>query len=142
MAISRIGARAAVLLATSTLLTGVGGAIAATSAVAAPASSAASCNFSNPHTVRTAKVDSINIQLRHSPSPDCAWGRIYNADKDDLVWVDRSSNGGQSWETLSVTRVKYGTDTHTASRYAGGRYIVRACAKNDTTSHVKCTRWF
>lgn len=142
MVIPRIGTRAAVLVATATLLTGLGGTVAATSAAAAGTSAAGSCTFAHAKTVKTAKVDSINIQLRYSTSTRCAWGRIYNADPGDKVWVDRSSNGGRTWDgPLSLTTVRSGSDTHTASRYDGG-YVMRACGWNDSTHHIKCTGWY
>ncbi|MFC4330627.1 DUF2690 domain-containing protein [Streptomyces andamanensis] len=142
MVVPRIGTRAAVLVATAALFAGLGGTVAATSATAADTSAAGTCTFAGPKTVKTAKVDSINIELRYSTSTRCAWGRIYSADPGDKVWVDRSSDKGKSWDgPLSMTAVKSGSDTHTASRYDGG-YVMRACAWNDSTGHIKCTGWY
>ncbi|MGW5368021.1 DUF2690 domain-containing protein [Streptomyces sp. NPDC004009] len=142
MVIPRNRTRAAVLVATAALLAGLGGTAGATGAAAAGTSAAGSCSFAHPKTVKTAKVDSINIQLRYSTSTRCAWGRIYHADRGDKVWVDRSSDGGRTWDgPLSLTTVRSGSDTHTASRYDGG-YVMRACAWNDETHHIKCTGWY
>ncbi|MGC2997019.1 DUF2690 domain-containing protein [Streptomyces sp. G35A] len=135
------GARATVLVAAALFSTlGVVGAAQAEPGVEA---AAGTCSHkSDAYTAKTATVDTIRIELRYSPSIRCSWGRITNADPGDQVWVDRSYDNGKTWEgPLNVTTVRTGSDTYTASRYNGGN-LMRACGKNDSTGHVKCTGWW
>ncbi|MCX4546068.1 DUF2690 domain-containing protein [Streptomyces sp. NBC_01565] len=135
----QITKRAGVLTAGVALLAGLG--LTGTAAQAAP-SGAAACSTSNAVTKRTASVDSIQIELRYSTSSRCAWGRIYSADPGDKVWVDRSSNGGGSWEgPMGMTTVNSGSDTHTPA-YNDAGFVMRACAWNDTTTTTRCTGWY
>ncbi|MFG3343692.1 DUF2690 domain-containing protein [Streptomyces sp. NPDC048018] len=139
----RISKRTGVLLSTATLLLGFGGAATAAQAAPAPAPAAAlACSTSNATSPKTASVDGIFIELRYSTSSRCAWGRITHADPGDKVWVDRSSNGGSSWEgPLGMTTVQTGSDTHTPA-YNDAGYTMRACAWNDTTGNIRCTGWY
>ncbi|MFJ9575142.1 DUF2690 domain-containing protein [Streptomyces sp. NPDC101191] len=138
-----ISKRTGVLLSTATLLLGLGGAATAAQAAPAPGQAAAlACSTSNATSPRTASVDGIFIELRYSTSSRCAWGRITHADPGDKVWVDRSSNGGSSWEgPLGMTTVQTGSDTHTPA-YNDAGYKMRACAWNDTTTNIRCTGWY
>ncbi|MFD5143613.1 DUF2690 domain-containing protein [Streptomyces sp. NPDC058401] len=130
--------KAAVLTAGIALVAGLG--LTGTTAQAA-GTGVLACSTSDGVTKRTSTVDTIQIELRYSPSTRCGWGRIYAADPGDMVWVDRSSNGGSSWTALGVTTVQSGTDTHTPPFNDAG-YLMRACAKNDSTQHVHCTGWY
>ncbi|MCX4783154.1 DUF2690 domain-containing protein [Streptomyces sp. NBC_01264] len=131
--------KAAVLTAGVALLTGLG--LTGTTAQAA-GTGVLACSTGDAVTKKTNMVDSIHIELRYSPSTRCAWGRIYTADPGDQVWVDRSSNGGSTWTgPMGVTTVQSGADTHTPA-YNDAGYVMRACAKNDSTGTVRCTGWY
>ncbi|MFD9458299.1 DUF2690 domain-containing protein [Streptomyces sp. NPDC059985] len=141
----RIKQRVGVLTAGVAMVAGLG--LTGTAAQAAPGSaaggaSAMACSTSNAVTKRTGSVDSIRIELRYSTSSRCAWGRIYNADPGDKLWVDRSSDGGGSWTgPMGMTTVNSGTDTHTPA-YDDAGYVMRACAWNDTSGTTRCTGWY
>ncbi|MBZ4318783.1 DUF2690 domain-containing protein [Streptomyces huiliensis] len=135
--------RKSAVLAAAMLFTGLGGtATAAHAANAGPQAPAMACSTSNAITAKTATVDSIHIELRYSKSSRCAWGRITAADPGDKVWVDRSSNGGSSWDgPLGMTTVQSGSDTHTPAFNDAG-YVMRACGWNDSTGNLRCTGWY
>ncbi|MEU7020041.1 DUF2690 domain-containing protein [Streptomyces sp. NPDC046203] len=139
----KIGKRTGIAVSAMALLLGVaGGTAQAAQTTTTGTTGTLACSTSSATTPRTATVDTIHIELRYSTSSRCAWGRITNADPGDQVWVDRSSNGGSSWSgPLGLTTVQYGTDTYTPA-YSDAGYVMRACAWNDTTGHIKCTGWY
>ncbi|MHC3474991.1 hypothetical protein ACYF6T_40815 [Streptomyces sp. 7R007] len=103
----------------------------------------------NPRTARLNDYDAYGrvVELRHAPEiysdpsvdePDCTWGRISNARLGDLVWVDRSSDGGRTWTQLSITRVTSGTSAFTGAWTNAGTWM-RACISVPNISGAKCT---
>lgn len=49
---------------------------------------------------------SAEIKLRYSSTYKCAWGWIGEPDDDGFVWVDRSTDGGITWESGRADEVE------------------------------------
>ncbi|GAA2294407.1 glycosyl hydrolase [Streptomyces violaceusniger] len=114
---------------TGAMLTGV---------AAAPAQAAEGCNTNNARTVASASTHSRGIELRYNGT--CAWGRIFGS-PGDLVWVDRSYDGGRTWNQLSVTKINTGGSNHTDAFNNKGN-LMRACGKASNYPDVACTIWW
>jgi hypothetical protein len=118
---------------------------------AAPATSvaaAATCDGKSPSsapsptTKRTTTVHSRVIELRYSAKLRCAWGRISNGSVGDEIWVDRSSDGGKTWESkLGRRTISSGRDAHTTMWSDAGK-LMRACGKAGDRSEIACTGWY
>jgi len=114
---------------------------------AAPAAHAAEgCTYNSPITVYARYVvPPTRVELRANSNQVCAWGRITSAAVGDLVWVDRSYNGGQTWEQLGITAVTSGTSNFTPAYNDQGK-VMRACAAlalaGGGYGYVTCTGWW
>ncbi|MFJ9481457.1 DUF2690 domain-containing protein [Streptomyces mirabilis] len=97
------------------------------------------CTFDSPITPHSTTAGNATVQLRYSTTTRCAWGRITNAQVGDQVWVDRSYDGGGTYEHLGGTYVNSGSDTHTPSYYDGG-LLMRACGHSGGIT--RCTSWY
>ncbi|MCQ8828708.1 glycosyl hydrolase [Streptomyces malaysiensis] len=102
------------------------------------AQAAEGCNTSNARTVANASTHSRGIELRYNGA--CAWGRIFGS-PGDLVWVDRSFDGGRTWEQLSVTKINTGGSNFTDAFNNRGN-LMRACGKAGNFPEVACTTWW
>lgn len=109
-----------------------------TAVTAAPAQAAEGCNTNNARTVASASAHSRGIELRYNGT--CAWGRIFGS-PGDLVWVDRSYDGGRTWSQLSVTKINTGGSNHTDAFNNKGN-LMRACGKAGNYPDVACTIWW
>ncbi|KRV48347.1 glycosyl hydrolase [Wenjunlia vitaminophila] len=96
------------------------------------------CNFNNARTVASTSIKSRGIELRANRT--CAWGRIFGS-PGDLVWVDRSTDGGRTWQQLSITRIETGGGHHTHAFNNQGN-LMRACGKAGNYPEVACTTWW
>ncbi|WP_018349906.1 DUF2690 domain-containing protein [Longispora albida] len=83
------------------------------------------------------------IQLRYNPNSWCAWGRISNGRQGDHIWVDRSTDGGRTWQQLGWTTIAGATSTqrYTEAFYDGGNYVMRACGDAGFNTPITCTGW-
>ncbi|MET9373832.1 NlpC/P60 family protein [Streptomyces sp. NPDC002992] len=90
---------------------------------------------------RTATVWGRSIELRYSDTTECAWGRIGNGSVGDEVWVDRSVDGGKSWDKLGYTRITSGRDVFTP-QFNDHAVVMRACGKAGDRVEIACTGWF
>jgi len=77
------------------------------------------------------------VELRYNPATRCAWA-LFNGTRPATVYIDRSSNGGQTWTGWM------GTQGQSVSAYTGVfndsyPYVIRACASSDS---IHCTGWF
>ncbi|GEM_PF-6207023 len=106
--------------------------------------------FGPPRTVRTEELFGRKIELRYHSSSRCAWGRISNGSPGDEIWVDRSNNGGRTWEPkLGAAKIsgpifpnKRYTQKYTVMFDNKGRSM-RACGKAGNRTKVECTKpWF
>jgi len=77
-----------------------------------------------------------------------AWASIDGGVAGDEVWIDRSWNGGSSWEgRLGALSIPSGsTNARTAMYYfddpgAGAVGLLRACGKAGDRSDIACTPW-
>nr|WP_236058140.1 DUF2690 domain-containing protein [Streptomyces sabulosicollis] len=109
-----------------------------TAVTAAPAQAAEGCNTNNARTVASASTHSRGIELRYNGT--CAWGRIFGS-PGDLVWVDRSYDGGRTWNQLSVTKINTGGSNYTDAFNNKGN-LMRACGKASNYPDVACTTWW
>jgi cell wall-associated NlpC family hydrolase len=82
------------------------------------------------------------IELRYSDASQCAWGRISNGNVADIIWVDRSSDGGATWEPqLGYTTIGSGRDQHT-NQFRDAGVVTRACGMAGDRPDIACTDWF
>jgi hypothetical protein len=77
------------------------------------------------------------VELRYDPATRCAWA-VFNGTGAAKVYIDRSSDGGQTWTGWM------GTQGSSVSTYTGVfndsyPYVIRACASAD---NIYCTGWF
>lgn len=99
----------------------------------------------NPSSISTPRSTSVwgrKIELRYHGSSRCAWGRISNGSPGDEIWVDRSFNGGQSWQPkLGATQINSGSQKYTVM-YNNRGNLMRACGKAGNRPEVRCTGWY
>lgn len=99
----------------------------------------------------TATVWGREIALHISDPDNMAWASIDNGDSGDEVWLDRSFDGGQSWEPdgsklgyTAIPAAQRGSRTmmynvdNPADRGIGA---VRACGKAGDRPEISCTPW-
>ncbi|MCO8275821.1 hypothetical protein M1L60_35100 [Actinoplanes sp. TRM 88003] len=111
-----------------------------------PALAADGCTTTGARTIATVYTRSRGIELRANTPPNrnqqCAWGRILSGSPGDRVWVDRSWDGGDTWEQLSVTTINTGGSTFTEP-WNDSFKLMRACGHAaGYPSQVACTRWW
>ncbi|MFD2467847.1 hypothetical protein [Amycolatopsis silviterrae] len=144
------------LAALAVVVASVGSGLAAASAAPAQASpSSGSCedgidptryppgeNFTVDSVLLRGKPDNTLIELRAHDifKEHCEWGKLTSGRVGDLVWVDRSYDGGTTWAQLGITRVDTGKSNHTPG-YAPG--LMRACGlpAGGRPQDVRCTPW-
>jgi hypothetical protein len=136
-----------------TLLTGFGGAGAANAStlptgVNATANPHAVCdgkspaNITDATTARTATGE-VTMQLRFSGSWQCGWAKLINGHPGSQLWVDRTSDGGKTWQPwLGLTQVHSGTSNFTAMYDDTSHDLLRACGNWAHTGPTVCTTWF
>ena len=78
------------------------------------------------------------IELRYSPSARCAWGRIGHFSGNMVLWVDRSFDGGRTWQGPMFT-VYNSSGAYTLELDDAG-VVMRACGQA-SGSPVRCTAW-
>lgn len=104
------------------------------------AQAAEGCTTQNGRTVGTVTLRSRTIQLRYN-SERCAWGRILGGSPGDLIWVDRSFDGGKTWQPhLGLKKINTGGSQHTEAFNNKGN-LMRACGKVSNYPEVRCTHW-
>jgi hypothetical protein len=72
------------------------------------------------------------VTLRCSAGADCAWGLLSGLapvlDPNGQVWLDRSSDGGATWEQSAVRETRWhNSSTCTTAWSTAGSNAVRAC---------------
>ncbi|ARQ68876.1 glycosyl hydrolase [Streptomyces marincola] len=102
------------------------------------AQAAEGCNQNNARTVASTSIHSRGIELRYNGT--CSWGRIFGS-PGDLVWVDRSFDGGRTWEQLDPTPINRGGSNYTDA-YDNRGNLMRACGKAGNYPDVACTTWW
>jgi hypothetical protein len=83
------------------------------------------------------------IQLRYNTN-HCVWGRIQAGAPGDHIWVDRSLNGGVTWQSKRASAtIGSGTEAITFALYDAGAMVVsRACGQAGNRIDVACTGWY
>lgn len=114
---------------------------------AAPASAADGCNTNVVSGTAAAATGARGqfFELRFNGRGDntCAWGRVTNGAIGMHVWVDRSSNGGRTWEPqLGLRRVDAGTSVHTEAWRDRNGQVMRACGDSGDGTAITCTAWW
>ncbi len=99
----------------------------------------------------TSSVGGRDVVLHFSDSDNMAWASIANGDPGDEVWLDRSFDGGRTWEPdgsrLGYTTVPSGQQGWRTLMYnvdnpdARDIGALRACAKPGDESEGTCTPW-
>ncbi|MCX5264687.1 NlpC/P60 family protein [Streptomyces sp. NBC_00199] len=112
------------------------------------ASSNTSCGDGTPPdsagawSAKSATVFGRTVELRYNSTTACAWGRIVGGTVGDEIWVDRSNDGGDTWEPmLGYTTVTSGGDAYTTQWNDNG-LVMRACGTNGKGGSIVCTGWF
>jgi len=99
------------------------------------------CTTANAKTVHSNTVHGRKIELRANGSETCAWGRITGGQVGDEVWVDRSTDGGRTWQQLGYTKITSGTDAFTPA-YDDVNKKMRACGKAGNRVEIACSIWW
>ncbi|MEU2225877.1 glycosyl hydrolase [Streptomyces sp. NPDC012751] len=113
----------------------------------APAASAADgCNNDNGRTVRTAfggRGQGIELRANGAGDSTCAWGRIVGGAPGMHVWVDRSSDGGRTWEPqLGWREISSGGSVWTEAWRDSNGKLMRACGDSGYNTAITCTGWY
>ncbi|MFE0257668.1 glycosyl hydrolase [Streptomyces sp. NPDC059010] len=85
------------------------------------------------------------FELRYNGSGNntCAWGRVTNGAPGMHVWVDRSRDGGRTWEPqLGWREIAGGTSVHTEAWRDPNGSVMRACGDSGYNTVITCTGWF
>jgi hypothetical protein len=103
------------------------------------------------------------ISLRYSSESGCAWGLISDLGAaaevggvGGYVWLDRSSNGGRTWQQLAVRHSGLARSTYTGTFNTIGNDAIRACGQTVINvegalnpreglpyfNPIGCTAWF
>ena len=138
--------------ALAALLTGVGGMGVANASTLPTGASATStlagyCDGKSPASIGDATTarsatGEVTMQLRFSGSYQCGWARVINGHPGSQLWVDRTSDGGKTWQPwLGLTQVHTGTSNYTAM-YDDTGTLERACGNWANTGPTVCTTWF
>lgn len=104
----------------------------------------------NPRVTHTDGIFSREVSLHVSDEDNVGFASISNGDAGDEVWMDRSFNGGQTWEgrvgntaipsgARSVQTPVFNVDGNVAAEQVG---ILRACGKAGNRDEIACTPWF
>ncbi|MER6185233.1 NlpC/P60 family protein [Streptomyces sp. NPDC001652] len=93
-------------------------------------------------TAKSTTVFGRTVELRYNGTTECAWGRITGGTVGDEIWVDRSADGGNTWQPmLGYTVVTSGNDAYTTQWNDSG-LLMRACGTNGRGGSIECTGWF
>lgn len=87
-----------------------------------------------------------SIELHIDDADAVAWAIIGNGDPTDEVWLDRSFDGGTTWEgKLGDATIPAGSRTTTTALYNindhATKGVVRACGKAGNVADIVCTGW-
>lgn len=81
------------------------------------------------------------IQLRYNTN-HCVWGRILTGSVGDQIWVDRSLDGGNTWQSKRASAtITSGTSAYTFALNDLG-VLSRACGKAGNRPDIACTSWY
>lgn len=108
---------------------------------------------SDPSTPASNALGGTFIDLRYSPSWQCAWGRVSIAYTGGEVWVDRSSDRGNTWEPQLGfnNQLQRGDPLANGQGYWYNGYttmwddqgvMMRACGRAYVDGYIVCTAWF
>ncbi|MCD7438575.1 glycosyl hydrolase [Streptomyces lincolnensis] len=118
-----------------------------TMSAAAPAGAADGCNtnvvLGTAAAATGARGQFFELRFNGRGDNTCAWGRVTNGAIGMHVWVDRSSNGGRTWEPqLGLRRVDAGTSVHTEAWRDRNGQLMRACGDSGDGTAITCTAWW
>lgn len=81
------------------------------------------------------------VELRYDPKSRCAWGRIIDGQPGDHIWVDRSFDGGRTWQgLLGYNTIRTGSSQYTTA-WDDRDVKMRACAGIPGVGNG-CTAWY
>jgi hypothetical protein len=110
------------------------------------ASAADGCNNNNGRTVQEAigaRGQGIELRVNGSGDNTCAWGRIVVGAVGMHVWVDRSSDGGRTWEPqLGWREIESGGSVWTEAWRDRNGQLMRACGDSGYNTTIHCTKWY
>jgi hypothetical protein len=110
------------------------------------ASAADGCTTNNGGTARSAtggRGQLFELRVNGSGDNTCAWGRVTNGAAGMHVWVDRSSDGGRTWEAqLGWREVYSGTSVYTEAWRDRNGQLMRACGDSGYNTTITCTGWY
>ncbi|MBG0814896.1 phospholipase [Planomonospora sp. ID82291] len=93
------------------------------------------------HPIRSVFLFGRRIRLYVSSDDPYASGYLSNGSPRDSVWLDRSGDGGRTWEQLHVTRVPWKMRRALTFPVRSAGYTLRACGKAGNRSEIACTEW-
>ncbi|MEU6389118.1 glycosyl hydrolase [Streptomyces sp. NPDC046939] len=111
------------------------------------ASAAEGCNtdpvLGTARSATGARGQLFELRYHGSGNNTCAWGRVTNGAVGMHVWVDRSHDGGRTWEPqLGIRRVDAGTSVHTEAWPDRNGSLMRACGDSGDNTAITCTGWY
>ncbi|MFD4524888.1 hypothetical protein ACFWP7_13375 [Streptomyces sp. NPDC058470] len=109
------------------------------------AGAADGCTTDNSGTARSATGGRGQLFERVNDSGDntCAWGRVTNGATGTHVRVDRSGDGGRTWDPqLGRREVHSGTSVHSEAWRDRNGQLTRACGDSGYNTTITCTGWY
>jgi len=98
----------------------------------------------------SASIYSRQIRLHFNDNDAMAWASINNGSPGDEVWIDRSFDGGRSWDSgsrLGATKIPASATGWRTQMYnvddwgTNGVGAMRACGKAGDRTEIACTQW-
>jgi len=114
----------------------------ATTAGTATVSQATAVGVANATVQWTTQTESIDLSSKTSTTYAYAWFYMDYTGYNENAWMERSTNGGQTWTTVSGVHAMGSNDfVSTDAYYDGPGYLARACFQFTSWSGaaVHCT---
>ena len=94
----------------------------------------------------SAVIDGRTITLDIDDTDRTAYAAVGNGDPTDEVWLDRSWDGGKTWDSkIGDTRIPRAARSTTTTQWnlekARATSVVRACGKPGNRRQIACTGW-
>lgn len=137
----RISRKTAATVSAVALMAGL-----ATATGSTAASAADGCGNNNGITQYTAFGGAgQGFELRRNGSGDstCVWGRIVGGNPGMHVWIDRSNDGGRTWQGhLGEATISSGGSVWTEPFADHNGQVARACGDSGSNTAIVCTGWY
>ncbi|MFF1518080.1 glycosyl hydrolase [Streptomyces sp. NPDC058305] len=117
-----------------------------TAAGATTAGAADGCTNNSGLTQYTAfGTQGQGFELRRNGSGNntCVWGRIVGGSPGMHIWVDRSNDGGRTWQGhLGEATITSGGSVWTEAFADRNGQVARTCGDSGYNTPIRCTGWY